>query len=170
MQLLCSSAVEFLSCAGSWICCVQLDFQDFCAVIFQDRFRWPWKTAPTTPLEFTKLYRLPPLPNRPEKLLQLPPRIHRTLPTTPPPSKSSGKTAPTTPLEFTELYRLPPLPNIPPPWNSPNFVQLEKILRITPGYKIAWTWIACYILDTFRCLLSGNISGSLLRKWEHSIL
>ena len=120
---------------------MQLDFPDFCAVIFEDS-------------------------DRPEKLLQLPPSNYQTSPTTPPPSISVGKTAPTTPPpvelpNFTDyplpnrsekLLQLPPVelpnftdyPHSPPsksagktapttPLELPNFVQLEKILRITPG-------------------------------------
>ena len=102
------------------------------------------KTAPTTPLELTELQRLPPfqigrkncsnyppridgtstlipLPNWPEKLLQLPPaRMDGTSTLTPLPNRPE-KTAPTTPPRIdTELHPLPPLqkidmcPNAPP--------------------------------------------------------
>ena len=162
VQLLCSCAVGFLSCAVV----VRLDLVWFSRLFlcsYISRFRSLWKTektVPTTPLEFTELYRLPPLPNRPGKLLQLPPLEFTELYRLPSSSKSPWKTAQTTPPppsnspNFTDypLFQIalkncsnyPPwihrtLPTTPfqisPPWNSPDFVQLEKILRITSDTK-----------------------------------
>ena len=92
----------------------------------------------------------PPLPNRPEKLLQLPPArihrtwIHRTLPTTPLPNRPE-KLLQLSPLEFTELYRLPPFQialkncsNYPPRIHrtlptTPLPNRPEKLLQLPPS-------------------------------------
>ena len=132
MQLLCSCAVGFLSCAVcSWILSISVQLYFKIPIAVKNCSNYP----PPPPVEFTELYRLPPSKSPEKSAPTTPPPVEFAelyrLPS-PPRSKSPEKSAPTTPLEFTELYRLLPLPNI-PQWNSPDFVQLEKILRITPA-------------------------------------